>query len=175
MAKQKQDDQFEHTYSSYVRIRDVALKTCHRRWMIGKSGERGSGISVLATRHDDGDDDLGCHCYRRRSRGTITITTTTLLRSPEWNLIRRSTFDIIPWTPFVRDILTVGGRGTKELKRKKNWHQWKRPWVGILEFIFASFYFFFGLVWFLCLMAYQPLKGYLMPKLFSLKNSSSTI
>ncbi len=27
MAKQKQDDQLEHTSSSYVRIRDVALKT----------------------------------------------------------------------------------------------------------------------------------------------------
>ena len=25
--------------------------------MIGRSGERGSGISVLAARHDDGDDD----------------------------------------------------------------------------------------------------------------------
>ena len=32
MAEQKQDDQFEHTYSSYVRIRDVALKTCQWRW-----------------------------------------------------------------------------------------------------------------------------------------------
>ena len=57
MAEQKQDDQLEHTYSSYVRIRDVALKTCRRRWMIGRSGERGSGISVLAARHDDDDDD----------------------------------------------------------------------------------------------------------------------
>ena len=28
MAKQKQYDQLEHTYSSNVRIRDVALKTC---------------------------------------------------------------------------------------------------------------------------------------------------
>ena len=28
MAKQKQDHQLEYTYSSYVRIRDVALKTC---------------------------------------------------------------------------------------------------------------------------------------------------
>ena len=28
MAGQKQDDQLEHAYSSYVRIRDVALKTC---------------------------------------------------------------------------------------------------------------------------------------------------
>ena len=31
LAKQKQDDQFEHTYSSYVGIRDVALKTCQKR------------------------------------------------------------------------------------------------------------------------------------------------
>ena len=36
---------------------DVALKTCQRRWTIGRSGERGSGISVLAARHDDDDDD----------------------------------------------------------------------------------------------------------------------
>ena len=36
MAEQKQDDQLEHTYSSYVRIRDVALKTCQKRW----SGDR---------------------------------------------------------------------------------------------------------------------------------------
>ena len=31
MAGQKQDDQLEHTFSSYVRIRDVALKTNQRR------------------------------------------------------------------------------------------------------------------------------------------------
>ena len=31
MVKQKQDDQLEHTFSSYVRIQDVALKTCQRR------------------------------------------------------------------------------------------------------------------------------------------------
>ena len=40
MAKQKQDDQLEHAYSSYVRKRYVALKTCQKRWRIGKSGER---------------------------------------------------------------------------------------------------------------------------------------
>ena len=62
MAKQKQDDQLEHTYSSYMRIWDVALKTCQKRLMIGRSGERGSGISMLAARHDDDDDDLlNCH------------------------------------------------------------------------------------------------------------------
>ena len=63
MAGQKQDDQLEHTFSSYVRMRDVALKTCQRRWTIGKSGERGSGISVLAARHDDDDDDIYIYIF----------------------------------------------------------------------------------------------------------------
>ena len=57
MAEQKQDGQLEHTYSSTVRIRDVALKTCQKRWTIGRNGERGSGISVLVARHDNDDDD----------------------------------------------------------------------------------------------------------------------
>ena len=52
----KQDDLPEHTYSSSVWIRDVALKTCLRRWTIGKSGERGSWISVLAARQVDDDN-----------------------------------------------------------------------------------------------------------------------
>ena len=55
--EQNLDDQLEHTYSSYERIWDVALKTYQRRWKIGRSGERGSGISVLTARHDDDDDD----------------------------------------------------------------------------------------------------------------------
>ena len=55
MAKQKQDDQLEPTYSSYVKTQDVTLKTCRRRWTIGRSGERGSGISVLEARRDDDD------------------------------------------------------------------------------------------------------------------------
>ena len=57
MAEQKQEVQLEHTYSSSVKIRDVALKTCQKRWTIGRSGEWRSGISVLAARHDDDDDD----------------------------------------------------------------------------------------------------------------------
>ena len=57
MAAQKQDDQLERTFSSYVRIQDVVLKTYLGRWTIGRSGERGSGISVLPTRYDDDDDD----------------------------------------------------------------------------------------------------------------------
>ena len=66
MAKQKQDDQLEHTYSSYVRIRDVALMTCQKRWMIGRSGKRGSGISVLVERHDD--DDINIVLYIPKSQ-----------------------------------------------------------------------------------------------------------
>ena len=58
MAEQKQDDQLESTYSSSVRIRDVAQRTCQKRWTIGRSGERGSGISVLAARPDDDNDDF---------------------------------------------------------------------------------------------------------------------
>ena len=57
MAAQKQDDQLERTFSSYVRIQAVVLKTYLRRWTIGRSGERGSGISVLPARYDDDDDD----------------------------------------------------------------------------------------------------------------------
>ena len=69
MAEQKQDDQLEHTYSSYVRRQDVALKTCQRLWMIGRSGKRGSGISVLAARHDD--DDLTHRYYHSKSEWTL--------------------------------------------------------------------------------------------------------
>ena len=57
MAAQKQDDQLERTFSSYVRIQVVVRKTYLGRWTIGRSGERGSGISVLPARYDDDDDD----------------------------------------------------------------------------------------------------------------------
>ena len=56
MDVQEWDDQHELTYSSYVRTRDVTLKTCRRRWMIGRNGERRSVISAQAARHDDDDD-----------------------------------------------------------------------------------------------------------------------
>ena len=58
MAAQKQGDQLERTFSSYVRIQDVVLKTYLGRWTIGRSGERGTGISVLPARYDD-DDEIG--------------------------------------------------------------------------------------------------------------------
>ena len=61
-AAQKQDDQHERTFSSYVRIQVVVLKTYLGRWMIGRSGERGSGISVLPARYDD-DDDIHCKLF----------------------------------------------------------------------------------------------------------------
>ena len=53
MAEQKQGDQLEPTYGSSGKIRGVALRTRRKRWMTGRNGERGSGISVLIARHDD--------------------------------------------------------------------------------------------------------------------------
>ena len=69
MAEQKQDDQYEHTFSNYVSIRDVVQKTYQRRWTIGKCGERGSEISVLPGRHDDDDDDINTKKIRHNTIG----------------------------------------------------------------------------------------------------------
>ena len=57
MDEQRQDNQLEPTYSNSVSIRDVALKTCRKQWMVEKGGERWSGISVLVAWHDDNDND----------------------------------------------------------------------------------------------------------------------
>ena len=62
------------TYSNYVRTQDITLKTYRRRWMIGRSGERGSGISVLAARHDDDDDISG---YSKGIRSNFVHSTHT--------------------------------------------------------------------------------------------------
>ena len=43
IAEQKQSDQLEPTYSSSVRIRDVALRTCRKRWTIGRVAREGQG------------------------------------------------------------------------------------------------------------------------------------
>ena len=59
MAEQRQYDQLEPTYCSFVPIRDVTLRTFQNQWKIGRGGERGSGMSVLMTRRDDDDDDDG--------------------------------------------------------------------------------------------------------------------
>ena len=61
MVELKQGDKLEPTYSSSVRIRDLARKTCQKRWTIRRSGERGLRISVLVTRHDD---DIYAHILK---------------------------------------------------------------------------------------------------------------
>ena len=75
MAEQKQDDQHEHTYSSYVRIQDVPLKIYQRRRTIGRSGERGSVISKLAVWHDDNDDNEASLSLAHRFLGNFIIVT----------------------------------------------------------------------------------------------------
>ena len=91
MAGQKQNDQLEPTFRSYVRIRDVALKTYQSRWTIGRSGERGSGISVLAARHDD-DDNINLiviwhidHCRLFNGKSILYIGT-VLFQKIQFNI-----------------------------------------------------------------------------------------
>ena len=95
MAKQKQDDQFEHTYSSYVRIRDVALKTCQRRWTIGGSGERGSGISVLVAQHDDDDSNCCCSCLFEPEIIKIGQSSRKMYSNNILNFLESTTFTIL--------------------------------------------------------------------------------
>ena len=54
MAEQKQGDQLEPTYSSSVRLLGAVLRTCWMQWtIIGRGGERGSGISTQMAQQDD--------------------------------------------------------------------------------------------------------------------------
>ena len=97
MAAQKQDDQLERTFSSYVRIQDVVLKTYLGRWTIGRSGERGSGISVLPARYDD--DDIVNQFYCRSAlqiiaaiemhwpNKSVYIINIVLLQGQLWHLL----------------------------------------------------------------------------------------
>ena len=127
MAVQKQDDQHEHTFSSYVRIRDVVLKTCLGRWTIGRSGEKGSGTSVLPARHDDDDDDSlfkssssssYCvistdisdhlsphlpivHCFRQVLMATCYIIAEGFRLMP-LSLVRLRTFRLSTWVSYVQ-------------------------------------------------------------------------
>ena len=80
MDEQRQDDQFEPTYSSSVPIQDVALKTCRKQWTIGRGGERVSGISMLIARHDDDDDRRNwIHLYMSDYNYNNYISTASLL------------------------------------------------------------------------------------------------
>ena len=92
MAGQKQDDQLEHTLSSYVKIRDVALKTCQSRWMIGRSGERESGISVVAmkslTSRARRTIPSGYQNNERTLPGTVGQTTVGMMADFSWSIKR---------------------------------------------------------------------------------------
>ena len=86
MAVQNQDDQHKHTLSNYVRIWDVVQKTCLRLRTIGKSGERGSGISVLPARHDDDDDRFDMYI---NFRGLFNVKA-ILVEEPLWYHLNHS-------------------------------------------------------------------------------------
>ena len=52
-GRAKQDDQHEHTFSSYVRITGCCPEDLPRAMNDREECERGSGISVLPARYDD--------------------------------------------------------------------------------------------------------------------------
>ena len=89
MATQKQDDQLERTFSSYVRIQDVVLKTYLGRWTIGRSGERGSGISVLPAWYDDDDDIKALTDKMKRWFFKAAVVSILLYGCTNWTLTKR--------------------------------------------------------------------------------------
>ena len=110
-AEQNQYRRLERTYSSSVRIRDVALKTCQKRWTIGRSGERGSWISMLAARHDDDDDETGCLTKEREHIFQCYLPITG-----------RRTYVMVPLS--------------KELARRETLTTLSRIWTPVTDFIF---------------------------------------
>ena len=99
MTEEKQEDQLEHTYSSYVKIRDVAQKTCRRRWTIGRSVKREPKLYVQAARHDDDDDDddddyppgLSEYCRNENDRETARY-----FKFQNLSLCKRASVIVIP-------------------------------------------------------------------------------
>ena len=104
MAVQKQDDQHE-----YVRIRDVVLKTYLGRWTIGRSGERGSGISVLPARYDD-DDEINDWC----------ISESFLIQSNTWNELTLFIFGLVWFLSLMAYQLFVGYLMPKPFSQKNS-------------------------------------------------------
>ena len=59
MNEQRQGNQLELIYNSFVPVQDIALKTSREQWTIETGGKKRSERSVLAVRYDDDDDDDG--------------------------------------------------------------------------------------------------------------------
>ena len=90
MAVQKQDDQHEHTFSSYVRIRDVVLKTCLGRWTIGRSGERSQGYP----------------CYQRDMMMMMIIANLLFMQVSRTVLSFLADLNAIAWRVSIRPLIT---------------------------------------------------------------------
>ena len=91
-----------------MRVRDVVLKTCQKQWMIGRSGERGSGISVLAARPDD---DIFPKTLERAEckKGQFLNQSLTCLNS-EFSFSYAGCHDKVKVSSLLNYLLTEGGR-----------------------------------------------------------------
>ena len=74
MDEQRQDDQLERIYNSYVLVQGIALKTSREQWTIETGGERGSGRSVLAARYDNDDSGLTLLYFLKHKSNTLLAT-----------------------------------------------------------------------------------------------------
>ena len=206
MAAQKQDDQHERTFSSYVRIQVAILKTYLGRWTIGRSGERGSGISMLPARYDDDSLLICINPFRISFWRLYAPNNEHEKRRDAFTFFTCSGLDLIPLKQLpiltvhrVKDSLVIGqyGAGFRssvmtirilKVRRVENVHPqlmrniWKlflnknhvklsnkclrrqTAWIFLQYRIISRTS---AKVWFLCLMAYTTLIGYLIPKLFS--------
>ena len=126
MAVQKQDDQHEHTFSSYVRIRDVVLKTYLGRWTIGRSDERASGISVLPARDDDETITKEISSFIPFPRDTVIHVWTHFLRyhSP----VRQPLLHILRYAQSWDNVLVIVFRNIFSIKKKSKTKENKKYW-----------------------------------------------
>ena len=85
MDEQRRNDNLEPIYN-YVSIQDIALKTSQERWTIETGGERGSGRSVLAARHDDKSSPLPTYGWRSLYLFTVPVPTSTFYIYPKSRL-----------------------------------------------------------------------------------------
>ena len=157
MAGQKQDDQHEYTFSSYVRIRDVALKTCQRRWTIGRSSERGSGISVLVARHDDIYIYIYIYIYWKIGNEYYSMKKRKVFR--DWSYLQKylqaltiSLFSHVELILYLLAFRSVEGPKTDTFNVGKNFLQIKPYSENLMFFIYIYFHIYIYIyIYILCM------------------------
>ena len=92
------------------------MRTCQKRWTIVRRGERGSGISELAPRHDD-DDDIYIYIY-------IYIYICTCVCNSGSKNTRKSSISAFSYPNFLEMLkVNVNLLNTKNYFKMKTWNE----------------------------------------------------